>query len=314
MWQPLSRVLEVLGRIRIRFAGLFRQDLTVGDSSAADAEGGQVWRSFLFAERLYDVWGPMPESPWTPFHCIPLFAAVDRVPRGRIGPTPPPGSTAANGKSPQSAILPDHARPGAAAPAWMSPKVLTILDLPGPACVEAAAWLIAASGCQPVCTFNNWPHAKGLLRPELILAELLRWASTISEARRRLTPASPPLWICASERLGARKGRPGEFDNRYFLEDAVLPGPGLLKAAGIHRVVYLTHDPAPAPVIDLDGYFFDLETAGIPVQIADIMEPALTLRPWVTRPPRRFSASSFKRSSAGGFGTTVPEPSSGGGG
>lgn len=317
MWQPLSRIFEFLGRIRLPLDFLsLRHDITVGDPAAGDGQGSQLWRRFTRPEKLYDVWGPHPESQWIPFHAIPIFAALDRFPREKIGPAQPRTPAPANGVQAASharLALPEHASDNAPAPQWLTPGVLTIVDLPGAASVEAAAWLVTSGGCQPVCTFNNWPHPEGLLRPEFILGELLRWATTISETRERLTPSSPPVWICDSERLGQRSGRPGEFDNRYYIEEAALPGPGLMKSAGINRIVYLTHDPAQAPVIDLDGFFFDSESAGIPVQIANVMEPGLPLRPWITRPPRKYTPD-FKRSSAGGFGSTVPEPSSGGGG
>ncbi len=306
MWQPLSRILELLGRIRLRLDVLFgHQDVTVGDPTADDAQRSQLWHRYIRPEKLYDVWGPHPESQWIPFHAIPIFAALDRIPKEKIGPARP--------GAPPSLELPEHARGSAPAPQWLVPGVLTIADLPGPASVEAAAWLVTSAGCQPVCTFNNWPHPKGLIRPELILAELLRWATTIGEVRERLTPSSPPVWICDNGRLGQRTGKPGEFDNRYYIEEAALPGPGLMKSAGINRIVYVTNDPAQAPVIDLDGFFFDSEAAGIAVHIANVMEPGLPLRPWITRPPRKYEPN-FKRSSAGGFGSTVPEPSSGGGG
>lgn len=316
MWQPLSRALELLGRLRITTGFLHRHDVKVGDPTADDAQRSQLWQRFARPEALYDVWGPHPESPWTPFHAIPIFAALDRVDKKSIGPTPPRDLARAEGATPGSThriALPQHALPGAAAPAWLAQDVLTIVDLPGPVAVEAAVWLVTSARCQPVCTFNHWPHPKGLLHPERILAELLRWATTISDARERLTASSPPLWICDSERLGNRSGKPGEFDNRYFIEEAALPGAAMLKTTAIHKIVYVTRDPAAAPVIDLDGFFFESEAAGIPVHIADVMEPQLPLRPWITKPPRKYG-SDFKRSSAGGFGTTVPEPSSGGGG
>lgn len=314
MWRPLSLAFELLGRLRLRLDIFSRSDLRIGDANAPDAKGGYEWRKFTSGETLYDVWGPLADSAWAPFHCIPLFAALDRAPSDSVGPSAPLRESEVNGKTVQTVVVPPHATPGAPAPVWIAADALTVVDLPGRWSVAVAAWLLTAYPCQPVCTFNNWPNPEGLLRPELILAELLRWASTIADARRTLTRHSPPLWICDSNRLGSRRGNPGEFDNRYFLEDAILAGPALLKEAGIRRVVYVTLDPAQAPVIDLDGYFFDLEAAGIPVRIVDLMDPALTVREWIPRPQRKFVATGFQRSSAGGFGTTIPQPSSGGGG
>ncbi|HXV85118.1 MAG TPA: hypothetical protein VD793_00385, partial [Gemmatimonadales bacterium] len=82
-----SRALELLGRIRLGFS--IRRKLTVGHPGAPDAQGGRGWRNYLSAERLFDVWGPVPGSPWVPFHCVPLFAALDRLELDTVGPTRP---------------------------------------------------------------------------------------------------------------------------------------------------------------------------------------------------------------------------------
>ena len=98
MWQPLSRTLEFLGRIRLRLDVLFgHHDITVGDPTADDAQRSQLWRRFTRPEKLYDVWGPHPESQWIPFHAIPIFAALDRLPKEKIGPTAPLQAAPANG-------------------------------------------------------------------------------------------------------------------------------------------------------------------------------------------------------------------------
>jgi hypothetical protein len=310
-----SAPLEALGRLglpRILPASLFRRTLAVGDPTADDARRGSGWRDFLDPARLFDVWGPHPDGPWGPYHCVPLFAALDRLKRDAIGPAAPPGSPGRPDAPPE---LPPHARPGAPAPDWLTPSTWTILDLPGVRSVEAAAWLVRATGAQPVCTFDNWPHERGVLKPELALAELLRWATTLQEARPKITPEAPPLWICERERLGERPGRPREFDNRYFLDDSVLPGPGVLRRHGIERVVYVVHAPQSQPLADLEGYFADLLLDGIAVYRIGLASPNASLLPFSSpRGARPLNRSSYRRSAVGGFGTLVPEPSSGGGG
>ncbi len=312
MWRRWSAPLEALGSLRLPRllpGSLFRRRLAVGDPHGPDARGGGQWRSYLNPVVLFDTWGPHPAGPWVPYHCVPLFAALDRLQPDAIGPAPPPGSPARPSTPPE---LPTHARPGAPAPAWFSPGTWTILDLPGPRSVEAAAWLIGATGCQPVCTFDNWPHEKGVLRPEHTLAELLRWASTVHATRQGLGPDAPPLWICDRERLGERAGRPSEFDNRYYLDDSILPGPGVLARNGIERLVYVVPEASDDPLADLESYFADLLQAGLAVfrlaLAADGAGPQLLAS---ASTPRRPPRAGFRRSSAGGFGTHVPEPSSG---
>jgi hypothetical protein len=313
MSQLWSRALEWFGRIRL--GGFGRMKLRVGRANAPDAKGDFGWKRFLSAERLYDAWGPAPDGQWLPFHCVPLFAALDRLPSSDVGPaTPTAESDVAPGAGqPARPPLPPHARPGAPLPRWIAGDTWTILDLPGPRTVEAAAWLVRAAGMQPVCTFDNWPNPRGVLRAEDILAELLRWVTTIEAARERITAQSPPLWICDSERLGTRAGSPGEFDNRYYLDDSIMPGVALLRSAGIRRVVYVTLDAAEIPVLDLEPYLGELLAAGLDVRHVDLSDAALEPRPFVASPQRpALQRTSFRRSAAGGFGTEVPQPSSGG--
>ena len=312
MWRRWSTLLEALGSLRlprILPGSLFRRRLEVGDPKGMDALGGSQWRTYLSPAVLFDTWAPHPAGPWVPYHCVPLFAALDRLQADAVGPASPPGSPARPTAHPE---LPDGARPGAPAPAWLTPGTWTILDLPGPRSVEAAAWLIGAAGCQPVCTFDNWPHEKGVLRTEHVLAELLRWASTVNGVRQELRPDAPPLWICDRERLGERRGRPSEFDNRYYLDDSILPGPGLLTRHGIERVVYLVPGASDDPLPDLELYFSELLKAGIPVlRLALGVEGTGPEHLASPRSPRLPPRTGFRRSSAGGFGTHVPEPSSG---
>jgi hypothetical protein len=309
-----SAPLEALGRLGLPRLpqALFRRPLAVGDPAAADARGGSGWRDFLDPARLFDTWGPHPAGPWGPYHSVPLFAALDRLKRDTIGPAAPPGSAKRPGVPPE---LPPHARPGAPAPHWLTPSTWTILDLPGARSVEAAAWLVGATGAQPVCTFDNWPHERGVLKPELALAELLRWATTMDEARTRITPEAPPLWICERERLGERPGRPREFDNRYYLDDSVLPGPGVLRRHGLERVVYVAPAASDPPLADLEGYFGELLLEGIAVFRVGLAVADARLSPFSSPSKARpVSRASYRRSAVGGFGTLVPEPSSGSGG
>lgn len=304
MWQRWSRLLELLGRVRVGIK--LRRSVRVGDPGRADARGGLGWKPFARAERLYDVWGPHPESPWVPFHCVPLFAALDRIRERDIGPAKPAEEDGWEHPRP-------NARPGAPAPEWISPDTWIFVDVPGPDAVEVGTWLVTA-GCQPVCTFDNWPHRDGVLKAENVLAELLRWATTIAEARRDLKPDSPPVWICDSQRLGSRKGTGGEFDNRYYLDDSILPGPALLRSAGIRQIVYVTWDLKEVPLVDIEHYMWDLRRAGFGLFHVDLSKGLEMERLDVSPKPRKPPRWGFRRSAAGGFGTEVPEQSSGGGG
>jgi len=337
MWQQWSRFLELLGRIRVPVS--LSSARGCGDATANDAEGGRGWMAYARTEALFQVWGPLEGSPWEPYHCVPLFASVDRMDRRLVGPTPSreveedaarlkeagaSGGTGAGAAAGAAFLLPAHARPGAPAPSWLESGTLCVVDLPGRSTVEAAAWLVTAASAQPVCTFDHWPHAKGLLPAERIVAELLRWATTMTMARGRIPLDAPPLWICDAMRLGTRTGKPGDFDNRYYLDDSILPTPRVLHGAGIHRVIYLGLDggesgpDAPAqgsaiPLADLVDWFTELLAGGIEILHVPVSDPELRPRTFQgpTRRPR-FSTKGYRRSAAGGFGTEIPEPSSSG--
>ncbi len=296
-WSKLRDVLAGLGRIRLPLWSS-RTIVEVGDRRAADATGGTEWTRFHSAEALFDAWSPPPESPWEPFHCVTLFAALDRISRTAVGSAPKKWFTGR------------VARPFPA-PAWVDRSVWAFLDLPGSQSVAAAAWLSAAASYQTVCTFDNWPHPQGLMHPERVLAALLRYAPIVAAARGRLQAASPPAWVCDRDRLGTRSGRPNEFDNRYFLDDSILPGPELLRAAGIGTLVYVAEHPSQEETADLSAYFRLLEQRGFQLLRAGIDDDATWQHPQPFRPLQKpFRQTGFMRSSAGGFGAPIPEPSS----
>ncbi len=296
-WSKLLDLLSGIGRIRLPLWSS-RAEVTVGDRGAADALGGDDWTRFFSSEALFDAWSPPPQSPWEPFHCVTLFAALDRIWRTAVGPAPEAWFT---GRA---------ARPFPA-PAWVDAGAWAFLDLPGPQSVAVGAWLCAGASYQTACTFDNWPHRQGLVHPERVLAALLRYAPVAAAARERLDARSPPVWICDRDRLGKRKGRPLEFDNRYFLDDSILPGPDLLRGAGIHTLVYVAEHPLQEESADLSAYFRLLEGQGIRLLRAGIDDDATWQQPQPFRPSRRtFRQRGFFRSTAGGFGAPIPEPSS----
>ncbi len=290
----LLKLLEGLGRVRLPMIRR-RTRLTVGRPGAPDYEGSSRWREYLDSRALSRVWGPRPGSDWLPFHCITLFAAIDYLRHDAVGPSD---------TDPWPVDAYRH-------PSWIDASTLLLVDLPGPASVALGAAL-GAHGCDLVCTFNNWPHPKGVIRPEATLAALLRYAPWLSERRVFPSTPGPVAWLCHAGRLGSKRGKPGQFDNRYYLEEAVLAGPRYLKDRGIARVVYVTAS-AGSVRADLGSYLHSLPKNGVEVMqaVADATGQLAAPEPYSVA-PRSFSTMGFFRSSAGGFGAPVPHPSSGG--
>jgi hypothetical protein len=313
MWQPLSKLLDSIGRFRLAL-GPSKAAVQIGFPGADDALGGFDWKNYRSAEALYEVWGPASGSVWEPYHCVPLFAALDALKPAKWPATPNeawPTAAEEAARIETGVHLPGATAREPLGREWAEAGVWVILDVPGVVAVPLAARFVLA-GYQPVCTFDHWPHPAGLLKPERILAQLLRYAPIVAEARQQLHPASPPIWVCDRERLGRGPGMPRDFDNRYFLDDSILPGPDALRKAGIRHVVCIVPEPWMHPLEDVQAYLEGLKREGFPeIHGAALNDPEL--RTFDFSPvgaPRRFAASSYQRSAAGGFGRLIPEESS----
>jgi hypothetical protein len=313
MWQPLSKILDALGRVRLPL-GPSKVAVAIGQPGAVDVRGGFEWRTYRTAAALYDLWGPLPETEWEAYHCVPLFAVLDHLKSGGWpSATGEPWPTAPE-QAAQFEVGPHLESVASREPLganWATGGVWVILDLPGVQSVALAPRLVR-SGYQPVCTFDHWPHPYGVLKPERILAQLLRFAPAMAEARAALQPNNPPVWICDRDRLGTRPGSPREFDNRYFLDDSILPGPEALRRAGITHIVCIVPEVTMNPLPDLHAYFEALRKEGF----SDIHGAALSdpeLRPFDFGPrstPSHFKGQGYHRSDSGGFGRLIPEESS----
>lgn len=193
---------------------------------------------------------------------------------------------------------------------WKEQKSWVILDLTGARSVAAGLRFIAG-GFQPVCTFDNWPHPAGLIKTEIVLAQLLRYAAHVSDQRKYLTVESPPLQgICDRNRLGTRQANVKEFDNRYYLDDSILPSPETLRKNGVEQIICVVPGFEDKPREDLCAYFRDLRKENF-TQIfgCAFQDPELKL----FRFPEEvftinFKQSGFRRSDSGGFGVLIRSP------
>ncbi len=309
MWQPLSNLLNLIGRTRFIFRPS-RVGLTIGNPNERDAMDSTYWKQYTGTEELFQVWGPVSGGPWEPYHCVPLFASLQTIAPERIGPTAPSMVKDLEGNGHLGGELANQPL----GKRWVEQKSWVILDLPGAKSVAAAVRLIAG-GFQPVCTFDNWPHPAGLIRPEYVLAQLLRYAAHVSDLRKYLTPQSPPVWICDRNRLGTRQANIKEFDNRYYLDDSILPSADTLRKNGVEQIICVVPGIGDKPREDLCAYFRDLrkdnfhQVFGVAFQDPDLQEFRFPEDVFSIA----FKQSGFRRSDAGGFGMLIPEPSSSGG-
>ncbi|TVQ94047.1 MAG: hypothetical protein EA397_02750 [Deltaproteobacteria bacterium] len=302
MWRPLSLILEIFTHLRYR-SRFERLVPAIGTLGAVDVRGGDTWTRYATPRSLFELWAPAFDSPYEPYHCVTLFAALGHA---RTKPHPPPPGVVERIEDRPLIKVPDQP----IEVHWLNQSTMVIIDIFGPAAVSLGVRFIQR-GCQPVCTFDNWPHPRGVGKPEFTLAALLYYSPLVADARELIKVDSPPVWLCDASRLVGRRPSPGNFDNRYYLDDTLLPGSNFLKAQGIDRLVIILGNKSRKLAPDVEAWLADRARDGFEVFSTHLDEPALDVQP--IRPVRGHFPRIGSRSAAGGFGSLVPEPSSSGG-
>ncbi len=290
-----------------------------------------LWHEFRDWEALFQLFGPAADSPWQAFHCPTLFAAIDRL---RLQPRP-------------TEIAPeirDPKPPGAWQ--WLGPDCLVLVDLQGALSVQLAVRMLTEGpvGAQLISAFDHWPAANPMRRPFSESSYLgmapLPWPPSQVDAsvaidsmdvinsmitlapgvyqRRQLGIAAdaPGIWLCDNRRLVANKPGPGDFDNRYYIDESILPGPALLAQHKVSRVVYVNQNTQNDASDDLRSFLNQCRGGGMSLSQMALEQPetwAVPL-PLVPGPSVRLSGLKYPKSQVGGFGVKVPVPSEGSGG
>lgn len=120
-----------------------------------------------------------------------------------------------------------------------------VVDLPGPEAVAFAAG--AAQVFDPVFTFDNWPHPRGVVPAHLTLAACAYYQPLFVRARVARVLGAPPMFVLDSRRLNPYSDDATQFDNRHI---ARLPGDNALGPLGVKRVLYVV--PAASTTQELD--------------------------------------------------------------
>jgi len=217
-----------------------------------DSRGGDFWKRYRTASALHAAWVPPPASPWRPYYKPTLVAAVSIVQEAAAPTRSPEGERAER--------LADEFAQG------LGPeRAAVFVDLPGE---ESVAWnaVLARHGFEPVATFNNWPHQRGVLRLERALGALLYYAEEVKLGRKPQTYR--PVFALERNRLtvfGVRSPT-DTFDNRYFHSASDFPAARVFKAQAIDHIYYVGPESARGhdmEVDDLNAYFVSLAQAGL---------------------------------------------------
>lgn len=201
----------------------------------------------------------------------------------------------------------------------VTPDPALVLDLPGSQSILYALAL-AKAGYQPVPLFNccSASFAEEVL-PTLELRDGLARGATDLQAMP-LSSKAPPAFLLDADRLNGRGvPSPGMFDNRWMAFPQDFPSATFLREAGITNIV-LVQASAVKPQEDLRQVLLRWQDAGLQVlskSLDDSLPPApLQVTPTPTYHwffERALAMAGFRHNSAAGFGSVIPEPSSGAG-
>jgi hypothetical protein len=248
-------------------------------------------------EQLFELWAPS-ACPWSRWAKPILFAdrSVVFVPGPDNEPLPPIG------------VQRDE-------------RTAVIVDLPGAEAVRTGLAL-AADGYRPVPLFNGarGPSlnlgATALVNVDPIVEWLSRGADLLS--RLALPALAPPAFLLDANRqmLGASPS-PGRFDNRWLVFPQDFPSANFLRSQNLQRVLLLQNRPGQ-PATDLAHVLLRWQQAGLELYCFDPTTGGSVSALTVSKPSwfglvfqRALALAGLRRNSAGGFGSVIPQPSSG---
>lgn len=238
---------------------------------------------------VYSAWAPA-DSPWSAW-VKPVLFAHEGVSAAHFAGDPWPTS------------FPVERLPSRAG------DTCIVVDQPGAAAVTLGLAL-AQRGFRPIPLFNGVDGSAALVPVSDIVRELCNGAAKLNALQLR--PNAPPAFLLDAERMTGAV-RPRVFDNRWVVVPEDFPSGNRLLAAGIKRCILI----ADRPMTDLPHVLLRYQRAGIELWEADNQGSLSEHRPirpssFGTLFARALVLAGLQRSSAGGFGGYVPEPSQGG--
>lgn len=252
----------------------------------------------MIARQTYFIWAP-PDAVWSPWAKPVLFAELPEVPAGfPLGIVP----------------LTECQVP------WLSVfarRTAVVIDLPGELAITRGLQL-AAHGYRPVPLFNTSHMTNEVVPTRALIAGLHTGRSVLGSLQ--LAPDAPPAFLLDSGRLPDRAlVAPGRYDNRWVVLPQDFPSATKLRDHHIDTVL-LWQEQTAQPREDLAHILRRWQEAGLNVFLKTGAEESAPERLVVNRPGRfrsllhrLFVLAGLRRSSAGGFGSIVPQPSSSGG-
>lgn len=248
----------------------------------------------ISGEDAFAVWAP-DDGFWSQWAKPVVFASAPALPD-----EPEPAVPALD-----SALLPGEFEPAA-----------VIVDLPGPQAVLVGLAL-AERGFRPVPMFNGTSGPRSVVPVEPIEEAL--GVGTAVLKRLTIQQDARPAFLIDADRgniLGAKE--PGRYDNRWVVLPQDFPSGTTLLSRGIKQIAVI-RQRSLVPDQDLTHVLLRWQEAGLELR-GVALETGAGESPLSLAVPSRFRSlwyaaialMGLRRSSVGGFGSTVPEQTSSG--
>jgi hypothetical protein len=197
--------------------------------------------------------------------------------------------------------------------------IAIILDLPA----ANGIWyglLLGARGFRPVPLYNGVAGPTALIDSNVIRLAMHQVEDGLNELQSKLSLDAPPVFLLDSNRQSnANLAAPGKLDNRWCVFPQDFPSANLLLSRGLNRVLLVQAEPA-APMTDLTHVLLRYHQACMQILNCGINSAAQPTTVQVKRPSNfrgigylALALAGLRRNSAGGFGSIIPAPGSGGG-
>lgn len=251
--------------------------------------------------QLFEIWAPE-ESIWSRWAKPALFA----------------GGAPVLAAQPAAPLMPVHStgpQAGSYDPGGLDTWTAYVVDMPGERSVDIGMAL-ARSGYRPVPLFNTAYNVSAIVPVDSILRRLRDSANELQGLA--IPPDTPPVFLLDSQRLAPlTPPQPGKFDNRWAVFPQDFPSANFLLSQKIRRVVVLQDEQFQGtPRTDLAHVLLRWQEAGVEIYSQD-PDGNMSPRPIQVAKPSAFRSlfyraltlAGLRRSSAGGFGSTIPVPS-----
>lgn len=244
-------------------------------------------------EETFAAWAPS-EVPWSEWAKPVAFVNAAEV----------TGNVAADGQLPRI-------------PTPLDSTSAVIVDLPGAEAVHTGL-LLAERGFWPVPLFNGTSGPQPVIDVLPITRALVGGVARLRQ--RAISEMAVPAFLLDSRRKGAGVAiKPGVYDNRWVTLPQDFPSGALLVSRGITAVTLVQRGGVSiAP--DLAHVLRRWQDHGMTVRVVDVDTGQVADRVTVAKPSgfklawyAAVALFGLRRSNVGGFGSHVPEQTSGGG-